>query len=146
MQFFIKKCLLPVDIGLDLPLMTTQQPALAPNQFVRVLRKALAGSGHSLREAARKSGISPAYLSLLVKGERGVPAPNIVTKLEQVLDIPNGKLFDAAGLADSTTKTFLRKEQARPFMRSLAPLTDEELNQLLQVTERFAKKHHPDAK
>ena len=131
---------------LNLPWMTLQQPTSAPDRFVRLLRKALAGSGLSLRAAAGKSGISPAYLSLLLKGERGVPADEIITRLERVLDIPSGKLFDAAALADSTTKTFLKKEQARPLMRSLERLNDAELSKVLAVAEKLAEKYHPNEK
>jgi transcriptional regulator with XRE-family HTH domain len=104
----------------------------------------MAGCGLSLRQAAAKSGISPAFLSLLLKGERGVPAPDVVRQMERALGLNEGELFDAAGLADATTKTFLRKRQARPLMRSLERLTDEELAQVLQVADRLARKHHPD--
>jgi transcriptional regulator with XRE-family HTH domain len=126
--------------------MTTQQPASAPDRFVRLLKKALAGSGLSLRAAARKSGISPTYLSFLLNGERGVPANDIITRLERTLDIPTGQLFDAAALADSTTKTFLKMEQARPLMRTLERMTDEDVSKVLAVAEKLAKKYHPEKK
>jgi transcriptional regulator with XRE-family HTH domain len=126
--------------------MTKQQPTLPPDRFLRLLKKALAGSGLSLRTAAGKSDISPAYLCMLLNGERGVPAKEIITKLERVLDIPSGKLFDAAELADSTTKTFLKKAQARPLMRSLERLSDADVSKVLAVAEKLAQKYHPDEK
>ena len=52
--------------------------------------------------------------------------------------------IDAAGLADVTTRTFLRKKQARPLMRSLAHLNEQDLAKVLAVAEELARKHHPD--
>lgn len=124
--------------------MATQAPTPAPDRFLRLLRKALAGSGLSLRQAAARADISPAFLSLLLNGERGVPAPEVVRALERVLGLDGGALFDAAGLADVTTRTFLRKKQARPLMRSLAHLSEQDLAKVLAVAEELARKHHPD--
>ena len=124
--------------------MTTQQPTAAPDRFVRLLRLALASQPLSLRKVAEKAGISPAYLSRLVNGERGLPTNDtIIAKLEEVLDFQPGKLFDAAERPDLTAKTFLKKPQARPMMRSLAPLSDADLAKVLKVAEDLAKKHNP---
>jgi len=127
--------------------MTTQQPTAAPDRFVRLLRLALSSHPLSLRKIAEKADISPAYLSRLVNGERGLPTDDtIIAKLEQVLDFPPGRLFDAAERADATAKTFLKKQQARPLMRSLAPLSDSDLAKVLAVAEKLAKNYHPDEK
>ncbi|HEY3861297.1 MAG TPA: helix-turn-helix transcriptional regulator [Verrucomicrobiae bacterium] len=126
--------------------MTNKQATSPPDRFARLLRKALAGSGLSLRAAAAKTGISPTYLSLLLNGERGAPAEEIITNLERALDIPSGRLFDAAALADSTTKSFLKNEQARPFMRSLERLSNAQVSQVLAVASKLAEKYHPQDK
>jgi transcriptional regulator with XRE-family HTH domain len=127
--------------------MTTQQPTPAPDRFVRLLRVALASQSLSLRKVADKAGISPAYLSRLVNGERGLPTDDTtIAKLEQVLDIAPGKLFDAAERPDLMAKTFLKKQLARPMLRSLAPLSDDDLAKVLKVAEKLAEKHHPDQK
>jgi transcriptional regulator with XRE-family HTH domain len=127
--------------------MTTQQPTTAPDRFVKLLRLALASQSLSLRKVAGKAGISPAYLSRLVNGERGLPTNDtIIAKLEEVLDFPPGRLFDAAERPDLAAKSFLKKSQARPMMRSLAPLSDADLAKVLKVAEDLAKKHHPDQK
>jgi len=123
--------------------MTMQQPTSAPDRFLRLLRVALASQTLSLRKVAEKADISPAYLSRLVNGERGLPTDDtIIGKLEQALDIQPGKLFDAAERPDATAKTFLKKQQARPLMRSLAPLSDEDLAKVLKVADELARKHH----
>jgi transcriptional regulator with XRE-family HTH domain len=127
--------------------MTTQQPTPAPDRFVRLLRLALASQSLSLRKVAEKAGISPGYLSRLVNGERGLPADDsIIAKLEQTLDFPPGRLFDAAERPDLTAKSFLKKPEARPMMRTLARLSDEELAQVQAVLDKLDKKHHSDAK
>jgi len=122
--------------------MMTQQPTPAPDKFVRLLRVALASQTLSLRKVAEKAGISPAYLSRLVNGERGLPTDDtIISKLEKALDIATGRLFDAAERPDDTARTFLKKQQARPLMRSLAPLSDEDLAKVLKVANELGEKH-----
>jgi len=127
--------------------MTTQQPTAAPDRFVRLLRLGMASQSLSLRKVAEQAGISPAYLSRLVNGERGLPANDtIIEKLEKVLDFPPGRLFDAAERPDVTAKTFLKKQQARPMMRSLAHLSDADLAKVQSVADKLAGKYHPHEK
>lgn len=124
--------------------MTTQQPTHAPDRFVKLLRLGLASQSLSLRKVAAKAGISPAYLCRLVNGERGLPTDDvIIEKLEQVLDFPPGRLFDAAERPDPVAKTFQKKPQARPLMRSLAMLSDDDLAKVSAVAEKLAKEHRP---
>lgn len=127
--------------------MTTQQPTSAPDRFLRLLRVALAGQTLSLRKVAHAADVSPAYLSRIVNGERGLPTDDtIIAKLEKVLDIAPGRLFDAAERPDITAKSFLKKHQARPLMRSLRQLNDADLSKVLAVAEELADKYHPNRK
>jgi transcriptional regulator with XRE-family HTH domain len=126
--------------------MTTKQSISPPEAFPRLLRKALDASGLSLRAAAVKSGISPGYLSMLLNGERGVPADDTISKLEQVLDIPRGALFDTAGKHDRVAAKFVQKNGARLLMRTLAPLTEAEMAEVQTVAQRFANRHAKGAK
>ena len=101
----------------------------------------------SLRTVAKQAGISPGYLSRMLKGERGLPDDDaIITRLEHILDIPRGELFDAAARPDATTKTFLRKGQARPLMRTLEPLNETDMAKVLDMAQKLAAKYHHDAK
>jgi len=123
--------------------MATQQPTNAPDRFVKLLRLGLASQSLSQRKVAEKAGISPAYLSRLVKGERGLPVNDaIIEKLEQILDFPLGKLFDAAERPDRNAKEFQKNPKARPLLRSLLLLSDDELAQVQAVADELAKKHH----
>jgi PTS system nitrogen regulatory IIA component len=118
--------------------MASQEPTAAPAAFVRLLRKSIAAQGLSLREIARRIGASTAYMSRLVNEQRGVPADDIIIKLEEVLDIqPRGQLFDAASRHDSVVSKVMKKEDARILMRTLAQLTDEDLAAVQKVAQQY---------
>jgi transcriptional regulator with XRE-family HTH domain len=123
--------------------MEMQQPTSAPTEFIRRLDQAIRDSGLTKAEVAFKADISPAYLSRLLHGVRGVPADTILVRLEDVLDIqPRGSLFDAARRHDAVVEKVLKKPNARVLMRSLGPLTEEEMAVVLAVAQGFAKNHH----
>jgi transcriptional regulator with XRE-family HTH domain len=122
--------------------MATQQPTSAPPEFIRLLEQSIRLSGLTKAEVAFKAEISAAYLSRLLHGERGVPADSVLLRLESVLDIqPRGQLFHAAGRLDSSVSRVLKKKDAPVLMRSLGPLTDDEMAIVLNVAEGFAKNH-----
>lgn len=125
---------------LDFTWMEAQEPTAAPRQFIRRLKTAMNGQGLSLRQLADKTGVSPAYLSRLFNEERGLPADETITRLEEILDIPRGALFDAAGRHDHVAAKFFRKHGARPLMRVLAPLTEEQLAAVQKFVEDFPNK------
>jgi transcriptional regulator with XRE-family HTH domain len=117
--------------------MATQEPTAAPALFVRLLRKSIADQGLSLREIARQIGASTAYMSRLVNEQRGLPADETILKLEDVLDIPRGKLLYAAGRLDSAASRVLMKQDAGILMRTLSKLTDKEMAQVQKVAEKL---------
>lgn len=124
--------------------MEEQQPTSAPPEFIRLLEQGIRDSGLTKAQVAFKADISPAYLSRLLHGVRGVPADTILVRLEDVLDIqPRGRLFDAAGRHDSVVSKVLKKEKGRVLMRSLGPLTDDDMDFILSMAERLANKHSP---
>ena len=120
--------------------MESQQPTAAPERFIRLVKRAMAAQGFSLRQLADKASVSPAYLSRLFNKERGVPADETITRLEQVLNIePRGLLFDAAGRHDQVATKVFKKSDARILMRAVASLNEEQLAQVIKVAERLAK-------
>jgi transcriptional regulator with XRE-family HTH domain len=126
--------------------METQQPTKAPDRFIRLLKGTMTQRGLSLRQFAEKADVSPAYLSRLFNRERGLPADEIITKFEVVLDIPRGELFDAAGRHDREAAKFFKKNRARLLMRTLAPLTDNELAEVQKIAQSFANRHKTGVK
>jgi transcriptional regulator with XRE-family HTH domain len=124
--------------------METQQPTPAPPEFIRLLEQAIHDSGLTKAKVAFQADISPAYLSRILHGVRGVPADSILVRLENVLAMdPPGQLFDAAGRHDSVVSRVLRKNKGRTLMRKLAPLTDDDIGTVLNVAEALARKYQP---
>jgi len=122
--------------------METQRPTPAPQEFIQRLVQAIRDSGLTKGQVAFKADISPAYLSRLLNGVRGVPADTILLRLEDVLDIqPRGQLFDAAGRHDAIVSRVLQKPKARVLMRTLAPLPDEGFADVLDFAQALSKKY-----
>ena len=124
--------------------MTEGKSSKAPDRFIRLLNSALAEHPEklSLRQVARNADLSPAYLSLLLGGQRGVPSNDAIAQLERVLNIPEGDLFKAAGKPDDRALEFFRKEEAGSIMRALAPLPNSQLTAVRKIIERFAQRQH----
>jgi transcriptional regulator with XRE-family HTH domain len=121
--------------------MVEQQPTSAPPEFIRLLESAIRDSGLTKAQVAFNADISPAYLSRLLHGVRGVPADTIIVRLEDVLDIqPRGLLFDAAGRHDAVVSRVLKKTKGRIMMRKLAALDEKQFDILLSVADSFAPK------
>lgn len=127
--------------------MAIQEPTAAPAPFIKLLRKSIASSGLSLRDIGRQVDVSTAYMSRLVNKQRGLPADDILVKLEHVLDIqPRGALFYAAGRLDAATSKVMEKPPAQILMRTLARLTDDELAEVQKVAQQYANKRERSAK
>jgi transcriptional regulator with XRE-family HTH domain len=124
--------------------MNDRKPAKAPERFIRLLKKAMEEHADklSLRQVAVRADISPAYLSLLLSGERGVPSNDAIGRLEQVLNISEGDLFKSAGRPNDQALEFFRKEEAGSIVRTLAGVPSNKLPDVLKIIEKFAKKQH----
>lgn len=84
--------------------MTSSAPRrLPPSGLGGILRRRRGQLGLSMREAARRIGISPSYLVALEKGRNPstgrapVPSPPILAAIGRVLDIELATLLDASG-------------------------------------------------
>ncbi|MGH7976416.1 MAG: helix-turn-helix domain-containing protein [Limisphaerales bacterium] len=124
--------------------MLIQQPTAAPDRFVRLLNKTIEERDLTLREVARRVGVSITYLSRLLHKERGLPADKTITKFERVLEMPSGTLFDAARRHDELAAKVFKNDKARRLLRSLEPLSDDEFAKVVAEAERLAKKYHPE--
>ena len=119
--------------------MADNKTVKAPKEFVRLLKKAIEDHPDklSLREVARRADLSASYLSLLLNGERGVPSNDAIRQLERVLEIPQGKLNQAAEKPDNTALEFFRKDKAAPIMRSLAEVPDGKLGEVHGLIKKY---------
>jgi transcriptional regulator with XRE-family HTH domain len=113
----------------------------APERFIRLLKKAMEEHPEklSLRQVARRADLSPAYLSYLLNGERGVPSNDAVAQLERTLNISEGEFFKAAGKPNDAALEFFRKEEAGPIMRMLADVPTGQLPAVRKYLVRFTK-------
>ena len=124
--------------------MTEQQPTSAPPEFIRLLEQAIRDSGLTNAQIAFSADISPAYLSRLLHGVRGVPADTIVSRLEDVLDVqPRGQLFHAAGRLDTVVSRVLKKPKGPDLIRRIARLSDNDVNTLLNLADDLGKRAQP---
>jgi transcriptional regulator with XRE-family HTH domain len=122
--------------------MTANKATKAPGRFIELLEKAMKEQPEplSLRQVAKRANLSPAYLSLLLSGERSIPSNQAIANLERVLLIPDGKLQEAAGKPDDAALEFFRKEQAAPIVRTLTQVPASELGAVHKLIERFLQK------
>jgi transcriptional regulator with XRE-family HTH domain len=66
--------------------------------------------GLSLRELARRSGLSHSYLSLIEKGKRGIPSPEHLMKIAPYLNVNYMELMKAAGYVMTEDEDFTEEE------------------------------------
>ena len=87
----------------------------APQGFRALVKKRIEEVNLSLRTVASETGISPAYLSRLLSGERGLP-PNdeMILRLAEVLriDPPERLLVEAKRVPDLLLPALLSAPQA----------------------------------
>ena len=122
--------------------MATQQPTAAPEGFCVLLEQALAEARLSIREASKRAGISPAFLSRILQRERGLPSNDIILRLARALNIrPSEKLLIEAGRTPEDIKQLLTEPLVPEFVRTLGPLTDNDRAHLLKIAQELARRH-----
>ena len=94
--------------------MTSSAPRCpSPSRLGGILRRRREQLGLSMREAARRIGISPSYLGALEQGRNPstgrapVPSPPILVAIGHVLDIPLATLLDTSGVPTSPSAHLL---------------------------------------
>lgn len=99
-------------------------------------------SGLSLRQVAHQAGISPAFLSRLLREERGLPSDEIIESLAHLLQIdPPEDLLLAAGRTPKSIKHVLTKPEVFPLLRTLSPLSDQQRQEICAKLEKLAKQY-----
>lgn len=96
------------------PEMNRETPQ-APHGFRALVKRQMETVNLSLRTVASEAGISPAYLSRLLSGERGLPPDDtLILKLAEVLriDPPERLLVEAKRVPDMLLPALLSAHQA----------------------------------
>jgi len=73
-------------------------------QTLRVMRTT---AGLSLRELAKRLGVSPAYISQVERGKARPPTDERIRQIEKILALPAGSLLSATGRVESEIDEFL---------------------------------------
>ena len=85
-----------------------REPARAPDGFRALVKLQMEQQGVSLRQVATQAELSPAYLSRLLSGERGLPPDDdLILRLARVLaiDPPELLLVEAERIPDDLRET-----------------------------------------
>ncbi|CAM3515793.1 helix-turn-helix domain-containing protein [Marinicrinis lubricantis] len=82
-------------------------------EFYQKLRDLRKLRGYTIREVSDRSGVSPAYISQLENGNRGVPSPEILMKLSEGLNISYSDLMGIAGYLEKEL-SIPKEDQAPP--------------------------------
>ena len=98
--------------------------------FYHQLKQIRIRQGFSIREVAKRSGVSAAYISQLENGNRGIPSPDILHKLSSGLNTSYSMLMEHAGYLQL-------KEQQSPYVAGPLYLRDLLHQQELVWGERF---------
>jgi transcriptional regulator with XRE-family HTH domain len=86
----------------------SREPARAPDGFRALVKTQMEQQGVSLRHVAAQAELSPAYLSRLLSGERGLPPDDdLILRLARVLaiDPPELLLVEAERIPDDLMET-----------------------------------------
>jgi transcriptional regulator with XRE-family HTH domain len=115
--------------------------------FRTFLKETRQARGLSIRQLARMSGVSNAYLSQVETGARGVPSPRILRRLARPLATTPTKLLEIAGYinhpqtqgpATYEIETFLLKENIH-FTLEGKPVTREDIDAVMELLRKRHK-------
>lgn len=108
---------------------------MAGDELGSKLRQVRNLRGWSLREAAEKAAISPAYLQKLERGQVQAPSPHVLYSLAEQLRVPYSNLMELAGYVvpvDSASREALPQINTLAYALSSEDLTEAEAAALAQ--------------
>jgi HTH-type transcriptional regulator, competence development regulator len=94
-----------------------------------------------LRQAAKKIGVSPTYLSMVERDEFPPPAEDRVRAIAKLLELDEDELLALAGKVGSDLRDIIRKRprEMASFLRSVEGLTPAQLVELTKRAEKAKK-------
>lgn len=104
-----------------------------PRPFGETLRELREKRGLSVNQLGMYSGVSPASISKIENGHRGVPKPATIFKLAQALKIPYAELMDLAGLG------FVGKLKSGPAIAEQSATSEPDLTPYINILKEFEK-------
>jgi HTH-type transcriptional regulator, competence development regulator len=120
-----------------------RQRHLAPVGFVSLLRGGMEKRGISLNQLAERAGVSPAFLSRILNGKRGLPSDKTILRLAQVVDLePRERLLIEAGRLPEELRSSLSRPQIPELLRATGKLSETDLQVVLRTVEALALKQY----
>jgi len=80
-------------------------------QFGSYLRRLRKEKGLTLKQVEKAAKVSNAYISLVERGRRNPPHPDILTRLAKVYEVPQRDLLVAAGYLEDDSSERLERAQ-----------------------------------
>lgn len=109
-----------------------------PRGFRDLVEEHLAQEGLSMRQAAARARLSPAFFCRIMTGERGLPSDTLLLRIAKALGIsPPDKILVEAGRMPEG----LLKEAATPLLRATGPLTKAEIQEVMHTVEGLLRKY-----
>ncbi len=123
--------------------MRQRERQTAPVGFINLVREAMRTWGLSLNQLAARAKLSPAFLSRILNGKRGLPSDGTILRLAKVLDLqPPERLLIEAGRIPEELRPVLGRTQMPELLRATGTLTETDLQQVLKTVQALALKRH----
>jgi len=101
----------------------------------------------SLNQLAERAGMSPAFLSRILNGKRGLPSDRTIFRLSEELDLqPRERLLIEAGRIPEQMKQQLSPSQVLPLLRAVGKLSETDRQQVLKTAESLVLKQQRSRK
>jgi transcriptional regulator with XRE-family HTH domain len=120
---------------------------VAPEGFVNLLREGMERQRISLNQLAYRAGVSPAFLSRILNGERGLPSDKIILRFAKLVDLePPERLLIEAGRIPVELRPMLSQPQIPELLRAADKLSETELEHLVKTVQALALRQHHNRK
>jgi transcriptional regulator with XRE-family HTH domain len=120
---------------------------VAPEGFVNLLREGMERQRISLNQLAYRAGVSPAFLSRILNGERGLPSDKIILRFAKLVDLePPERLLIEAGRIPAELRPMLSQPQIPELLRAADKLSETELEHLVKTVQALALRQHHNRK
>jgi transcriptional regulator with XRE-family HTH domain len=112
------------------------------DKFGAFIRKEREAKGISLRDLAKRIGVSPTFLSK-VETEDWKPKEDKLRKIAEIIECNGDELVARAGRVPSDLADIIKQHGARPelevLLRTTKRFTSEDMSKLVQQARRVAK-------
>lgn len=121
--------------------MAEPTPPQVPAGFQKLVKEQMEKLNLTLRDVEKLADISPAYLSRLLNGQRGLPPDATLQRLAKALRIRPQDMLVQAERSPADIKRILKRKDFPAYLRTLAELTVEDLQKVMNVADELRDEH-----